>query len=214
MKTWLKALTICTLAVGLGACSKKSNKSATVATTPTTGLCANGSYYNHLGQRVDSTTGQICSTTNVGSNSCLNGNYSYNPVTGQYVDNATGQVVNCQTIGGGLPPTGYNNGQFYNTGGCDYWNQIYASYGVTYIAIPIGGQLTCVRSDLLGQYIPGYNQNPWYYNQQQFYTCNWGYDPYCNSNYGGYNGSGGCVNFGGSTWGQQFGLNGQIGLCW
>ncbi len=210
MKTWFNLLTICVLAVGLGACSKKSNKSNAIATTPLTpSLCANGSYYNQQGQLVDSQTGLPCSSTNIPGNSCLNGNYSYNPMTGQYVDNATGQVVNCQTVGGGLP--GYNGQQ---GSGCDYWNQIYYQYGVTYQAVYVSGQLTCVRSDLLGQYIPGYNQNSWYYNQQPMYTCNWGYDPYCNGSSGGYHGSGGCVNFGGSTWGQQFGINGQLGICW
>lgn len=181
MKTWIKAATVAFLAISLGACSKKSDKSNTVATTPAP------------------------VTTTVTTQSCAN--YTHNPLTQQYVD-ASGNAVTCTPINGGLP-TG-------NGGGCSQWNQVYAQYGVTYYPVQVGGQLVCVRNDLLGQYIPGFNQNPYqYYNQQQpFYTCNWGYDSYCNTYSNGYNGNGGCVNFGGTSWGQQFSLNGQLGLCW
>ncbi|HAG90623.1 MAG TPA: hypothetical protein DCL41_02055 [Bdellovibrionales bacterium] len=187
MKTWLKYTAFIALAVGLSACSKNSSDNKQpVATTPT-------------------------STTTVPEVSCLSGQYVYNYQTGQYVDKDTGAVVNCTQTTGTLPTFGMNNGQYYN--GCQQWNQMYASQGVQYYPVQMGGQMACIRSDLMGQYIPGFNQNMGYYGQQNFVTCSWGYDPYCNPYSNGYNGTGGCVQFGGSTWGQ-FSAQGQVGLCW
>ena len=190
MKTWIKASALVVLAIGLGACSKKSSdNNAAVATTPTP------------------------VSTTVPTVSCLSGQYSYNPVTKQYVDVNTGQVVTCNDTNGALPNYGVNNnGQFYS--GCDYWNQVYASTGYSYFPVQLGGQIACVRSDLMGQYIPGFNQNIGYYGQQNYYTCNWQIDPYCNQYAGGYNGQGNCVQFGGQKWGQDFGIGGNIGVCW
>ena len=194
MKSWTQVLAVTILAMGLGACSKKSNKS--VATTP---------------------------TTPIAGNSCLNGNYVLDPSTGQYRDVTTGQIVNCQNPGigngtGWIPGGGYNNGQYGY--GCDYWNQIYG-HGM-YVPVHMNGQLTCLRYDLLSSYgVPNYGGGYGGGYGQQYYTCHWGYN--CNSGgyYGGYapypgytGGSGGCVNFGGSGYGNSSSISGNIGICW
>lgn len=88
MNTWIKGLSICLLAVGLSACSKKSNKGSTVATTPTPSVTCT---QNQYGQWVNG-SGQACTPNS--SSSCR-----YNTTTKRYEDINTGQV--CQSVGNG-----------------------------------------------------------------------------------------------------------------
>lgn len=204
MKTWLKVLAIGALAATLGACSKKSNKSNSIATTPT-GLCATTTY-NQYGQLVDANTGQLCTGSN--TNTCSG--YIWDPTQNRYED-SNGNPVNCNQSGyPGYP--GYPGGSGYG-GGCEQWNQQYAHTGYYYVPVVIGGQMVCLRHDLVG-IGQGYNI-PYDPYGGSYYACSWN-DPYCGSGGygGGYGGSGGCVNIGGTNWGSSYGLSGQVGICW
>jgi hypothetical protein len=205
MKTAFNILGVIALALALGACGKKSSSSSAVTPTNvcTTGYyVTNGVYYNQ--------GGIACSLTGVTTNSCLSGNYSYNPTTGQYVDNTTGQIVNCTGTGTGAIPG--NNGY-----GCDYWTNYYRQqgYNVSYVAVNIGNQLACVRSDILyGQQAYGGYGVP-NYGQQNFYTCQYGYNCGYYGPYGsGYGTGSTCMNLGGTSFGSTYGLSGNIGICW
>lgn len=204
MKNLVRILALSALALSLGACGKKSNKSSTSATTPTTNQCvwnATVGYY-----AISGTTTQCTPPTNSGQCVYQNGGYYY-AGTNTPCNNTNctlGQYGYVNQYGQPCTPNGYN--QVGGGYGCEIYNN-QAQYGYAYyVPVMYGGQLVCMRYDLV-QY---YTSNQYSYWGQYASGCQWG-SGYCGSGYG-YGGN--CINIGGHSWGANYGLNGNIGLCW
>jgi len=176
MNTLASITLIAVLAVGLSACGKKKNGSSGSAATPGSACIFNpntGIYTN--------TAGQVCNPNAQQITCPANGIYTNNQ--GQQIACTPGQVVN---TGGYNYPGGYQYPGYQNQSGCD---QYYYQYGIQYVPVVLGGQLQCMRIDLINQY----SQGTGYYNNYDYYYA---YPPY------EYTGSGYCgtqvaVNFGG-----------------
>lgn len=141
-------------------------------------------YNGYSGYVYPGTNTPCTPTTGTGSGTCVQS------TNGQYL-NQYGQTCYPGQTGGTQFP-----------GGGDGCSQYYYQYGVQYVPVNMNGQLMCMRYDLVQQYYGGQ-----YYGQ-----------PIYGGNYGGQYGYGGgygasCINIGGQSWGQNYGLNGQIGLC-
>ena len=170
------------LVVGLSACGKKKNGSATPAAAAATPGSA--CIFNPQIGQYTTTAGLPCNP-NATQTTCP-------AAPNNFFTNQMGQVQTCtpgQVVSNG---GGYSyGGQYPNTGnqnqtGCDAY---YYQYGVQYVPVVLSGQLQCVRIDLVNQYAQGTS----YYNNQDYYYA---YPPYEYTG-SGYCGSQVAVNFGG-----------------
>lgn len=167
------AALIVVMAMGLGACGKKSNGSAAAAA----GQCTyNGySYVNGLGQPCTNAGQIICPANGI-----------YTNQYGQQQSCMPGQVISQYPTNPGYP-SNYPNPVYSS---CQQYTQM---YGVPYVPMILQNQFVCVRYDLLQQQ-PNYNYGNYgnYYNDYDYYYA---YPPYS----GG--GCGTSIDFGGS-WGS------------
>jgi hypothetical protein len=159
MKNTLTIAAAGILMILLAACSKKSSNSVS-ASTPTT---CNYNGYQYVDQN-----GVVCNPSISTANNCSALGYRYvtdSTGVGHWYNQSNVDVTSqCGTnyIG--------TNG----ANGCSYWNQVYP--GNYYYPMNLGnGQLVCVNSQFLQNYVPNYyntyGSQP-YNGMSQLYACN------------------------------------------
>lgn len=165
--------------VSLGACGKKKNGSTSAAATPGSACVFNANLGTYTNQQ-----GQYCNPSATQTTCPAAPNNYYTTATGQIQTCTPGQVVNTGTNGYTYPGQ-YQYTNYQNQTGCD---QYYYQYGIQYVPVVLGGQLQCLRADLLNQYAGGTS----YYNNYDYYYA---YPPYEYT--GGYCGTQVAVSFSG-----------------
>lgn len=147
------------LVVGLSACGKKKNgSSGGSAATPGSACVWNAQLNTYT-----NSAGQLCTPTNQTIICPATGIYTNQQ--GQQLTCTPGQQVN---VGGYGYPGNYQYPNYQNQTGCD---QYYYQYGIQYVPVVLGGQLQCMRIDLVNQGAQGSS----YYNNYDYYFA---YPPY------------------------------------
>lgn len=165
-QTWkqktITAVSLIVLGLSLVNCSKSKNSSASAATASYVTCPSTGYYTLTSGATASCTPG-----TTVYTGSTTTSGYQTCPSTGYYVSNGVTYTCTAGTtvyVGTTSTSTTCTNGYYVLNGvtyscssssttttsnGCAQYT---AMYGVTYVAVYSGGQLLCVRYDLVGYY--------------------------------------------------------------